>query len=165
MTAPQLHTVRLLRLPVQVWAASQEHHDDLLREFALMTVGWADGDVDAADVPLRLLRLVERLTASFGGSSDEQRKALFAAAARGEQELPEVAYALPAAAGPATAELERLLDEADAYCSAGEHLLTLATPAQLRLFRRWYLRQVRDQLEGAAPEAWPDFVARSGDGA
>lgn len=162
MTAPQLHAVRLLRLPVQVWAASQEHHDELLREFTLMTAGWAEADVDAADVPLRLLRLVERLTASFAGSADQQRQVLFAAAARGEQEIPEIAYALPPAAGPATVELERMLDEVDAYCSAGQHLLTLATPDELRLFRRWYLRQVREQLEGAAPEPWPDFVARVG---
>ena len=43
MTGPALHPVLMLQLPVQVWAASQEHHDELLREFALMTAGFDDG--------------------------------------------------------------------------------------------------------------------------
>ena len=161
MTVPELHPVRMLHLPVQVWAASQEHHDELLREFALMTAGREDREDEAPPVPVRLLRLVEQLTASFAGSSDEQEARLFAAAARGDDVMDVLEFALPEAAGPACVQLEQLLDEADEYCRAGHHLLTLATPDEIRLFRTWYLAQVREQLAGAPPEPWPEFLARS----
>lgn len=164
MTAPtaegDLRTVRLLQLPVQVWAASQEHHDELLREFALMTVGHTDGDPVSAPVPLRLLRLVDDLTRRFAGTSDEQRERLFAAAAQGVRYVDELEYHLPPAAGPACVQLAHMLDEADEYCRDGEHLLTLATPDEVRLFRDWYLGDIARQLEGAPPEPWPDYAAR-----
>jgi uncharacterized protein YfaT (DUF1175 family) len=48
-----------------------------------------------------------------------------------------------------------MLDEADEYCRAGHHLLTLATPEELRVFRSWYLGQVAAQLSGAPAEPWP----------
>jgi hypothetical protein len=161
MTAPELHPVRMLQLPVQVWAASQEHHDELLREFALMTAGLDERDGESAPVPVRLLRLVEQLTASFAGSSDEQEAHLFAAAARGDEVVDVLEFALPEAAGPACVQLEQLLDEADDYCRAGHHLLTLATPEEIRLFRSWYLGEIRDQVAGAGPVPWPDYRARA----
>lgn len=161
MTAGQLHPVVLLQLPVQVWAASQEHHDELLREFALMTAGLEDREGEAPPVPVRLLRLVEELTASFAGASDEQRGRLFAAAARGDEVMASLEFALPVAAGPACDQLAAMLDEADDYCRAGHHLLTLSTPYELRVFRAWYLAQIRDQLAGAPPEPWPDYRDRA----
>ena len=161
MSAPQLHPVRMLQLPVQVWAASKEHHDELLREFALMTAGLEDRDDESPPVPVRLLRLVADLTASFAGSSDEREARLFAAAARGDEVVDVLEFALPEAAGPACVQLEQLLDEADDYCRAGHHLLTLATPDELRVFRSWYLAQVRDQLSGAPAEPWPAYRARA----
>lgn len=161
MTGPALHPVLMLQLPVQVWAASQEHHDELLREFALMTAGLEDRDGEAPPVPVRLLRLVQQLTASFAGSSDEQETRLFAAAARGDEVMDVLEFALPEAAGPACVQLEQLLDEADDYCRAGHHLLTLATPDDIRRFRTWYLAQVREQLAGAPPEPWPAYLART----
>ena len=149
----------MLRLPVQLWAASQEHHDELMREFSLMTLGLEDEDAPGAPVPLRLLRLMQQLTARFGGTSDRQREQLFAAAAKDEQEIDDLVYRVPAAAGPALRELALLLDEADEYCRAGQHLLTLATPGELRLFRQWYLEQFVGQIEGAPPVPWPAFRA------
>ena len=161
MSAPELHPVLLLELPVQVWAAAQEHHDELLREFALMTAGLEDRDTEAPPVPVRLLRLVEELTASFAGSSDEQRGRLFAAAARGDEVMDVLEFALPEAAGPACVQLAAMLDEADDYCRAGHHLLTLATPDEILAFRSWYLGQVRDQLAGGLPVPWPEHRRRS----
>jgi hypothetical protein len=155
-----LRTVRMLDLPVQVWAASQEHHDELLREFALMTVGQTEQTTSPA-VPRRLLRLVDELVQRYAGTSDAQREELFAAAVRGERTLPELAYRLPVAAGPACLELRRLLDEADEYCREGEHLLTLALPEEVRLFREWYLGEVVRQLSGEPPESWPAYAARA----
>ncbi len=159
--AQQLHTVRMLQLPVQLWAASQEHHDELLREFALMSAGLEGRQGQAQPVPVRLLRLVEELTATYGRTSEEQETRLFAAAARGDEVMEVLEFALPEAAGPACVQLEQLLDEADDYCSAGHHLLTLATPDEIRRFRSWYLGQVRDQLRGAPAVPWPEHRARA----
>jgi len=158
VSSPKLHELHLLQLPVPLWAASQEHLDELLREFTLMTAGTTSADDDGLPVPLRLVRLVAELAARFTGASDEQRARLFAAAAAGEPAL-DLVYRLPAEAGPAAAELDRMLDEADEYCRAGQHLLTLATPAELVRFRRWYLGQMQDQLAGAPPVSWPAHLA------
>ena len=159
MTAADLTDVHMLGLPVQLWAAAQEHHGELLREFSLMTFGLEDEGTTSSDVPLRLLRLVQQLTARFAGTSDAQRERLFAAAAAGEQEIDDLVYRLPAAAAPAVRELARMYDEADEYCRAGQHLLTLATPDELRLFRSWYLTEVAAQIEGAPPVPWPVYRA------
>jgi len=48
-------------------------------------------------------------------------------------------YQLPATVVDAVRALDAILDEADEYCLAGKHLLTLATPPDLVTFRRWYL--------------------------
>ena len=50
--------------------------------------------------------------------------------------------------------LADLLDEMDAYCEAGDQLLTVATPADLRAFRAWLFAEVIGQLRGAAPSPW-----------
>ena len=149
----ELRPVRMLELPVQIWAASQEHHDELLREFALMTVGHAETGAVAAPVPLRLLRLVTELTQRFAGTSERQREQLFAAAVRGELVIPELTYELPAAVGPASVDLGRMLDEADEYCRDGEHLLTLATPDEVRLFRELVPAGDRAPARGRGPRA------------
>ena len=50
--------------------------------------------------------------------------------------------------------LADLLDEVDAYCEAGDQLLTVVTPPDLREFRTWLFAQVIGQLRGAAPSPW-----------
>ena len=150
----QLFDVHLLQVPVDEWARTQEHTDELLREFALIA---ADPE-SAGAVPARLTRLVEQLNQTYGGVGGEQEARLFAAAEAGEQVLEDLAFSVPAAAAEACIVLSTLLDEADAFCLAGEHLLTLATPSELVRFRRWYLDQFVTQLGGAAPVAWPDHV-------
>jgi hypothetical protein len=52
------------------------------------------------------------------------------------------------------AKIERLLDEADAFCREGT-LLTLAASDDVVAFRRWYLGELTRQVGGAAPQPWP----------
>jgi hypothetical protein len=150
----ELRDVHLLQVPVDVWARTQEHSDELLREFALIA---ADPE-SAGAVPARLTRLVEQLNQVYGGVATEQENQLFAAAEAGEPVIDDLAYALPVAAADACVSLSRLLDEADAFCLAGEHLLTLATPPELVRFRRWYLEQFASQLTGGDPVPWPEYA-------
>ena len=153
MTAPELVEVVVRRLPVEVWSRSQEHSDALMREFALIA---SDARSDGGShVPVRLLELVERLNAGYAGFTGEQEAQLAQAADEGRAEI-DLHYRVPRGVGAAAQELGRLLDEADAYCRAGQHLLTLATPEELVRFRWWFLDQFAAQEAGRPPVAWPD---------
>jgi hypothetical protein len=145
--------VRLLRLPLQVWHRTQEHVDGLLREFALIA---QDPEARAA-TPGRLLDLVKEVTAGYGGFSAEQRKAMEAAFDRNESEI-DLTYQIPPAAAAAAQQLGDMLDEADEYCRRGDHLLTLATPPEELRFRRWFISEFVDQVNGAPPTPWPDVA-------
>ena len=148
-SAGELVEVRLLRLPLAVWQRTQEHVDGLLREFALI----AQDDEAKAATPGRLLALVQQLSAGFGGFSETQRIEMEEALARGETEI-DLTYRVPPAAAGAARQLGDMLDEADAYCRRGDHLLTLATPEEELRFRRWYISEFVDQLGGAPPTPW-----------
>ncbi|HVV77384.1 MAG TPA: hypothetical protein VHC43_15250 [Mycobacteriales bacterium] len=153
----QVVEVRLLRLPVAIWARTQQHTDELLREFVLIAQQLHSDEEAAVPLPVRLTQLVDELSANYGAFSEEQVEQLFRAAASGEEEL-DLTYQVPAAAAGAARHLGDLLNEADEYCRSGEHLLTLETPAELIRFREWYLEEFRQQIAGAAPTPWPDYA-------
>jgi hypothetical protein len=158
MTDSELYQVRLQQLPVPLWSRSQEQHDALMREFALMSVPTDEGE-RTRHVPTRLRELIDTLTADFEGVSTEQEQQLYAAAAAGQQVIDELVYTIPRAAVPASKALGDMLDEADEYCRQGQHLLTLAADDELVRFRRWFLDQFIDQAGGKPPVAWPDYPA------
>ena len=154
MTDPErLVDVELLQLPVPLWSSSQQHFDELMREFTL-TVAQAD-DGEEHHVPGRLTRLIADLETRFGGGTTAQEEELHAAAAEGRAVLERLVFRVPAAAAQASRELGALMDEADRYCREGRHLLTLAAPDDVVAFRRWYLGAFVDQVAGAAPVPWP----------
>ena len=153
--------VHLLQLPVPLAARSRQWFDELLREFALISAGATDGH-DGPHVPRRLMQMVDELTTRFAGVSDEPQERLDAATARGDQVIPDHLLELPVEAAPAVVDLGALLDEADRYCRQGRHLLTLATPEDLLLYRRWYLSEIVEQLAGAAPVPWPAYSRADG---
>jgi hypothetical protein len=155
-----LRTVRLLRIPLAVQMRSTEHFDGLMREFALIAMD-ADraGDPSTRHVPARLLDLVDELNQQYSSFTADVTAERDAAIARGESEV-DLTYRVPASVVDATRRLEVLLDEADAYCRSGQHLITLETPPESRAFRDWYLSEFVDQIEqGRDPVAWPDHVA------
>jgi hypothetical protein len=76
-------TVRLLNFPLQVFAAVRQHHDDLLREFALLALRPPE-DRPGHAVPTRLLTLIDTLGRRFGGVGDRADTAREAALARGQ---------------------------------------------------------------------------------
>ncbi len=151
-----LVAVQVRQLPVRLWARSQEQHDALMREFALMSVPTED-DQRARHVPTRLIELIDTLNADFDGVSTAQEQELYAAVESGLTTLDQV-YRVPAEAAAACEVLGALLDETDEYCRQGQHLLTLAADAELVRFRWWYLDQFIDQVAGKPPVAWPDYT-------
>ena len=153
MTSP-LVDVHLRRVPVALWARTQEHTDELLREFALI----ASDPGAASTAPARLTQLVETVTQAYAGVGSEQEAQLFAAAAAGVPEI-DLHFQVPPDVSEACTALNDMLDEADDYCRAGEHLLTLTTPSDMVRFRRWYLDEFVTQVAGAAPVPWPEHAA------
>ena len=153
-TAAELVEVRLRGLPPQLAQSAREHFAELSREF--LHLANADEEV-RRDVPGRLLALSDALRARFSQFADQNQVLIDEAAERGEPAL-DLTYLIPPEAGPAVAELAVLLDEADRYCERGDYLLTLKTPAEALAYRRWYLRQFIDQIDGAAPVAFQDWT-------
>ena len=158
MSAPEpmdIVDIQVLQLPVRVWSRSQEQHDALMREFALMSVPMEPGEKER-HLPTRLMELIEQLNSDFEGVSTEQEQSLEAAAAAGVETL-DLVYQVPAAAASASRALGEMLDEADEYCRQGKHLLTLAADEELVRFRWWFLDQFIHQADGKPPVAWPDY--------
>ncbi|MBK5307864.1 MAG: hypothetical protein JJD92_14360 [Frankiaceae bacterium] len=154
--ADGLFEAHLLQIPVRVWARSQEHHDALMREFALMSVP-TDDEEWSRHVPTRLTQLIGTLTADFEGVSTVQEQQLFAACEAGVEVIDDLVYRLPVAAVPASKALGQMLDETDEYCRQGQHLLTLAADEELVRFRWWYLQQFIDQADGKPAVPWPAY--------
>jgi hypothetical protein len=150
----QLHEVHLLQLPVRIWARASEQTDGLLREFALITTA---GGMQSHGVPGRLLDLIETLDVQFAGTSASQDAALRDAAAGGKLVVEDLVYLVPDGVVAASVALGALLDEADAYCAEGQHLLTMAADPEVVRFRHWFLQQFVDQVAGKPATAWPDW--------
>ena len=151
--AGALVEVRLLGLPLTEYRQSQQHHDELFREFALIAIDREQTD----SVPARLLALIDDLTARFAaftaGASDDVQAALD----RGDEAV-DLTYVVPREIGDACRAFGALLAEADAFCAQGD-LLTLKPPPGAIAFRDWYLQEFIRQEGGAEPRPWPAFVS------
>lgn len=167
MAAEPLVTVRLLQLPVALHARTQQHGDELLREFRLLAESVAVDRADGGDptgasahdvhLPRRLVELTERLTSRYGHFATEADARLEAAVATGQSTI-DLEYRVPPEVGGAARELSALLEEADEFCREGRYLLTLSTPPDLSRYRRWYLAQFVEQAAGADPQPWPRYA-------
>ncbi|MGH9076114.1 MAG: hypothetical protein ACRDY0_01440 [Acidimicrobiales bacterium] len=153
---PEMVQVRLVSLPVQVWSRAHEHGEELVREFTLIAA--SEPPDRAHEVPARLMSLVDQLTQDYAELNTDQEGTLARAAADGVAEV-DLAYRVPPGAAQAVVDLGAMLDEADRYCRAGEHLLTLAAPAESLAFRRWYLDEFTRQIAGEPPLPWPRWIA------
>jgi anti-anti-sigma factor len=152
--------IRILRLPVQVLRRAAEHGDALLREFRLI-LERRPGEGRA--IPGQLLALVDELAGRYSGFNAGADAELQLAYERGAEWI-DLSYRLPPEAGAAAARLDALYDEADAYCRAGEDLLTLAAPRDAVAVRKWFLREFSRQAAGEPPQPWPDspwFIPRA----
>ena len=146
-----LATVRIVGLPVPLHLRTSEHTDELMREFTYLRA--QSDDPDAASVPARLLDLVDELSGRYSGFTAGTQAELDQAIDEGRATV-DLEYRVPAEVASACVHLRDLLDAADEFCLAGEHLLTLASPDDVVAYRRWYLDEFVHQIEGAAPRPW-----------
>ncbi len=122
-----------------------------MRELAFIV----DGGGDNAELPKRLLDVVERVRIRAGGLNTGAERAIEEALARGDEAI-DFEVVMPTALGRGAPTFAALLDEIDAYCRSGD-LLTLETPADVRSFQRWYLDEMAHQLDGAPPTPWQEW--------
>jgi hypothetical protein len=154
--------VHLLQFPVGLWGRARQHSDEMQREFALMSMSSSGASAGGErPVPERLVELSRTLRSQYATATSEQERQLQTALEAGQAEIDDVVYVLPPAVADASRQLAALYDEADVHCRQGEHLLTLTTPDDLVVFRRWFLEQVAAQVEGCAPTPWPAYAAQA----
>ena len=138
-------TVRLGDVPTDLLLAAKAHVDNLVREFTLAARGAESGT--SAAVPLHLATLVETVVHRFAEPRQAIKRQAVRAAAAGEPRT-DLVLTLSAASVESGEAYLQALDEADAYARAAR-LLTLETPAQHRVFRRWYVESLVGQVTAA----------------
>ena len=139
--------------PLQTYLQSQVHFEELMREFQLVAIGHSAGVHGERPVPDRLLELVGQLTKRHRGRAEVIDAERSAAIARNETHI-DLRYDIPLAAKEPLRQLAALTEECDAFCRSDQYLLTLETPPEVVAFRRWYVGQILDQMDGAAPTPW-----------
>jgi hypothetical protein len=144
-----LATVRLLNLPVQLFAAAREHHDALMREFRLIALS---GRLGSGDAPPRLVEMTRILGETYGASAPRSDERFDAAIASGALTM-DLEEHVPAAAGEAIRAVGELMTEADRFCAA-ELLMTMPRPPLLKAFGDWYVGEYEAQIAGRAAEPW-----------
>jgi anti-sigma regulatory factor (Ser/Thr protein kinase) len=140
-------TVRLLGMPVQVFAHYRIWYDELRRELRLLALN------HGSDYPL-----AQELSEITLQVEQERRQArgidrLDAAIARGDDRV-DLEYQVPPSAGTTMGRLQTLLEQVDVFCRE-QRLLTLEPGPQQIALRSWYLGEFTRQTAGEAPTPWP----------
>lgn len=140
------HTVHLGEVPTDLLLAAKAHVDNLVREFSLVAAGARAGMT--ASVPGHVAELIDAVVHRFAAAREAIKRQALAAATAGDRHV-RLQLTLPVSAAEAGEEYLRALDQADSYCRAAR-LLTLESPPQHRVFRRWYVEELIAQLRRAA---------------
>ena len=150
MNPDVLFDVELRHLPLAMMNRAQDHNLTLMRELALVHTADREGIA-----PARLLWLSQTLDQKYADFNAEPRETL-QRAIEGDDSHIDIHYQVPAHAAEAALELDAALDEVDEYCRQGD-LLTLVTPPDSLVFRRWVLGEFVAQIrDGASPQPWTD---------
>lgn len=143
----ELVTVVLLDAPLRIWQRAAEHHDELMREMALLALA-----PDPPALPKRLTELVQVLGQQYGAARSRPDDARDEATGAGRDRM-DLTYQVPRTVGTDAAQMRALLDEAEVYCRT--ELLTLEQPKVQADFARWYIDEFVRQTEGEPPRPWP----------
>ena len=157
MTAPEaadLVRVRIVGIPVDLWARARERHEGLLRELSLMSL---EREGEPHPVPARLLAFGDDLRRRYGTMTGSASEQLDTAAEAGIETL-DVEYDVPGEAASVAEGYIELLDQVDAYCREGD-LLTLEPSPDILAFRTWFLGEFARQLRGEPPLPWSEARA------
>jgi serine phosphatase RsbU (regulator of sigma subunit) len=146
--ADPVFTVRLGAVPTDLLLAAKSHIDNVVREATLQEGGWR-----GAQNPPEIAALIETVTHLFASARADIKRQALAAAARGEAET-ELVLTQPASAADAGERYLAALDMADRYARQAR-MLTLEAPPVHKVFRRWYVQALVDQLRAKAAGVEP----------
>jgi serine phosphatase RsbU (regulator of sigma subunit)/anti-sigma regulatory factor (Ser/Thr protein kinase) len=139
-----LFEVELGDVPTDLLLEAKSHVDNLVREFILAS----GGEEPLADTPEAeaLDALVQSVVHDFAAARTQIKEQALAAAGQGAP-LTHLTLRLPASAADAGERYLIALDQADRF-ARGARLLTLEAPPVHKVFRRWYVEALIDQLRG-----------------
>ncbi|MST35040.1 GAF domain-containing protein, partial [Acidimicrobiaceae bacterium USS-CC1] len=140
-----LYEVTIGSVATELLVAAKAHLDNVVRELVLLRGGEAASGVALPD---EVAELVEIVTGSFAAARSQLKQQAMAALTAG-QELTELVLHLPTVTARAGERYLDALDELDRYARAAR-MLSLAAPVEHRLFRRWYVRTIVEQLGALA---------------
>lgn len=140
------YTVHLGDVPTDLLLAAKAHVDNLVRECFLAASGARAGTTGA--VPLHLVELIDAVVHGFAVPREAIKRQALAAAHAGKTHV-RLELSLPLSAAGAGVAYLHALDQFDDYCR-GARMLTLESPPQHRVFRRWYVEELIGQLRRAA---------------
>jgi hypothetical protein len=146
MTAAAPHDVKHIVLegvPAATLLRSQDHIDELVREFQIVAIGIHSGVHE--DVPKRIATVLEDVLERYAAIRNVNRSIAMREIEAGRDTMT---WEMERPAG-AAADVRRALDilaEVDRLCREGE-LLTLECPADIRAFRDDVAAEVIRQLE------------------
>ena len=149
-TGTERHTVVLGDVPTALLLEAKAHMDNIVREFSLAAAATDEGN---ESVPAHLARLIDTVVHGFADARAAIKRQALAASSRGDIRTSLTLH-LPLSAAEAGQAYLAALDEADEYARAAR-LLTLETPPEHRLFRRWYVGAVIDELRRVAAGLTP----------
>jgi hypothetical protein len=143
--------VRLVDVPVSLYAASEQHTNDLLREIALMGAGRPESA--RGHQYSDLLATADTYAHHPAGVRSRIAESV-ALARRGGWDSVTVDFDADANAADAALAWEELLVRFDTM-SGEERMLTLPADEELRAYRAWYVRELVEQVRtGRLPVSW-----------
>ena len=145
----RLYPIRMLGVPVDLFLATRQQHDELMREFAVLALAHKD---ESGSDPPELRRLVHELGANSAASVSRADANVEAASNAGRATI-DLSYRVPITVLAAADRLEELMQSADRFCAQGRMLTMPRSPQMLR-FATWWLRELRQQVAGYTATAW-----------
>lgn len=145
-------SVVLRECPVALSLRQDQHLDELIRELQLV-------DSERAAPPSKALAdVIARLLQGPAFARHTGRRIAQDAHAAGSETI-DVAMTVPREVAAQVRLLNEAVAEADTLCER-EELLTLASPADLRLIRAWMTFSIGEQIENAAePVSYADWLS------
>lgn len=140
--------------PVLLGVRQEARTVDLMREMQLIALDAHAGD-GGTSVPRRLLDFAATISAEYGEALVAPRAELERAYRAGEPQT-EIRYPLLPESPRLMLTYARLMEEADAYCAAGQ-LISLAPDAEVYALRRWTVEEFLGQYGGVPPRPWTQW--------
>jgi anti-sigma regulatory factor (Ser/Thr protein kinase) len=143
----EMVTIRLLDMPVQVFAHFRARYNELRRELRLLSLAHGNDYPVARELSELFLQVEQERRQAHGVNRLDE--AIDAGLDRVDLE-----YLVPASAPASMQRMLRMLEKADEFCRSQRLLALAATPQQTQL-QQWYFNEFVRQAAGEPPTPWP----------